>query len=460
MRVPFPSITRFSGWVSGSPPWVGVTRVRLAVIGGGITGLAAAYEAERLGGGDVEVTLYEASDRLGGKMHTVRDDGFVVEAGADAVVRYKPWALELAREVGLAGEIVGTLPAEPAALIIARGRALPLPAGLNLVAPARLGPLVRTPLLSARGKLRALGDLVLPRGPGGDEPLGRFVSRRLGRELLENLAAPLVGGIYGGDPAELSTEAAFPQLLDLERRHRSLVLGSRRLLAERAASPYGGGLFASFEGGLGRLTEAITGALAHTEIRLGSPVASLEELGAGAVVLAVPAWVAADLVASGAESLRAIRYADAVNVTLAFPAAGFPETTGHGALFAAGERTAVRGFTWIDRKWGGRAPEGFRLVRAFMASNDSDEELVVAVLGELRRLLGSAPEPARRWVFRWPRAMPQYTVGHLARVQAAESALPPGAFLAGAAYRGVGVPDAVRSGREAAARALEFLRGR
>ncbi len=421
-----------------------------------MAGLAAAYEAERLGGSDVEVILYEASERLGGKVHTVHDGGFVVEAGADAVVRYKPWALELAREVGLGEESVGTLPAEPAALIVARGRALPLPAGLNLVAPAWLGPLARTPLLSARGKLRALGDLVLPRGSGGDEPLGRFVSRRLGRELWENLAAPLVGGIYGGDPAELSTEAAFPQLLDLERRHRSLVLGSRRLLAERAASPDGGGLFASFEGGLGRLPEAIAGALTRTEIRLGSQVTSLEELSADTVVLAVPAWVAAGLVASVAGSLHAIPYADAVNATLAFPAAGFPETTGHGALFAAGERSAVRGFTWIDRKWGGRAPEGFRLVRAFMASNDSDEELVASALDGLRRLLGSAPEPARTWVFRWPRAMPQYTVGHLERVRAAEAALPSGVFLAGAAYGGVGVPDVVRSGREAAAKVLAY----
>ena len=431
--------------------------MRLAIVGGGLAGLAAAYEAERLGGSGVEVTLHEASDRLGGKVRTVREDGFVVEAGADAVVRYKPWALQVAREVGLADEIVGTLPAEPAALIVALGRAVPLPAGLNLVTPARLGPLARTPLLSARGKLRALGDLVLPRSRGGDELLGRFVSRRLGRELWENLAAPLVGGIYGGDPAELSTEAAFPQLLELERRHRSLILGSRRLLADRAAAPEGGGLFASFEGGLGRLPEAIAGALARTDIRLGSLVALLDDLDADAVVLAAPAWVAADLAPAAAEPLRAIPYADAVNVTLAFPAEGFPETTGHGALFAAGEQSAVRGFTWVDRKWGGRAPEGVRLVRAFMASDGSDEEVLQAAVGGLRRLLGPVPGPARTWLFRWPRAMPQYTVGHLARLRAAEAALPPGVFLAGAAYRGVGVPDAVRSGREAAAKALAFL---
>jgi len=425
-----------------------------------MAGLAAAFEAERLGGPDLALTLYETSDRLGGKVWTVREEGFVVEAGADALVRYKPWALDLARELGLGDEIVGTLPADPAALVVVGGRALPLPAGLNVAVPGRLGGLARTPLLSGRGKLRALGDLVLPRGPGVDEPLGRFVSRRFGHEVWESLAAPLVGGIYGGDPAGLSVEAAFPQLLELERSHRSLLLGSRKALRERTASREGESLFASLAGGLGRLADALAATLERTDVRLGAPVRSLGELGADAVVLAVPAWAAADLVGSAAEPLRAIPYADAVSVTLAFPAGGFPETRGHGVLFSPREASPVRGFTWIDRKWGGRAPEGFRVVRAFMASDASDDELVAGALAALRRLLGAAPEPERVWVFRWPRAMAQYTVGHLERVRAAEAAVPPGVFLAGAAYRGVGVPDAVRSGHEAAARAVAFLTGR
>jgi len=421
-----------------------------------MAGLAAAYEAERLGDPGLDVTLYEASDRLGGKVQTVREDGFLVEAGADAVVRYKPWALDLARELGLGREIVGTLRAEPAALIVARGRARPLPAGLNVAVPGRLGALAGTPLLSARGKLRALGDLVLPRGPESDEALGSFVTRRFGRELWENLAAPLVAGIYGADPAGLSVEAAFPQLRELERRHRSLLLGSRKALRERAASPEGGGLFASLSGGLGGLADALADSLKRTEIRLGAPVLSLAELETDAVVLAAPAWAAADLLPEAAGALGSIPYADAVNVTLAFPASGFPGTQGHGVLYAAGEGSDVRGFTWIDRKWGARTPEGFRLVRAFMAGDGADGELVSAALAALRGLLGSVPEPARMWVFRWPRAMAQYTVGHLERVRAAEEALRPGVFLAGAAYRGVGVPDAVRSGREAAARALAY----
>ena len=437
--------------------------MRLAIVGGGMAGLAAAYAAERLAGPELEVALFEASERLGGKVRTLREGGFVIEGGADALVRYKPWALELAEELGLGGEIVETLPAESAASIVVRDRAYPLPAGLNVALPGRLGPLARTPLLSAGGKLRALGDLVLPRGSGGDEPFGAFVSRRFGRELWERLAAPLVGGIYGGDPFALSTEAAFPQLLVLERRHRSLILGARRLAREQARNPEAGSLFASLTDGLERLAEAVAASLARTRVRLETPVRRLEELGADAVVLAVPAYAAAEILGEAAPeaaaSLREIPYADALGVTLAFPADGFPATRGHGVLFAAGEGGQVRGFTWVDRKWPNRVPPGRRLVRAFLDADGSDEELVGIAVGGLERLLGRVPAPLRSWIFRWPRAMPQYKVGHLRHLRAAEEALAvlPGVFLAGAAYRGVGVPDVIRDGREAAAAAVRTL---
>jgi oxygen-dependent protoporphyrinogen oxidase len=436
--------------------------MRLAVVGGGIAGLSAAHEAERLArekGLELEVVLYEASDRLGGKLWTIRESGYVVEAGADAVVRYKPWALELAGEVGVGGEIIGTLPASTPALIAARGAVAPLPAGLNLVAPADLAAVARTRLLSTAGKLRVLGDLVLPRGAGGDEAFGDFVRRRLGRELWENVAAPLVGGIYGGPAEALSTEAAFPQLLELERRHRSLILGSRQVLRERAARNGGSPVFASFGGGLATLVEAVASRLAMTEVRIETTVESLPALEADAVVLAVPAFAAAALLADeapvAAAALRRIPYADADTATLAFPEAGLPELAGHGLLYAGGEGRGIRGFTWVDRKWPGRVPPGKRLVRAFFAERTtgrSDEELVALSHARLRDLLGSAPEPEGWWVSRWPRGLPQYTLGHRGLVERIERALAavPWVRLAGAAYRGVGVPDAVRSGREAA----------
>ena len=435
--------------------------MRIAIVGGGMAGLAAAFEAERHAdekGSGLEIVLHEASERLGGKVRTLREDGYVVEAGADAVVRYKPWALELARELGLGDAIVATLPAATPALIAARGRVRPLPAGLNLVAPSDLAALARSPLLSTGGKLRALGDLVLPRGPGGDEPLGGFVRRRLGRELWENVAAPLVGGIFGGPAESLSTEAAFPQLLELERRHRSLILGSRRTLRDRVARD-GSGVFASFPDGLGTLVDVLAAQLGRTDVRLGTAVEALAEVEADVVVLAVPAFVTAELLAEeapgAASALRRIPYADAQSATLAFPAASVPRLDGHGVLYAGGEGRGVRGFTWVDRKWANRAPAGKRLVRAFFsdgAADRSDEELVALALARLRELAGSAPEPERSWIFRWRRGMPQYAVGHrglVAKIERGLAALPR-LRLAGAGYRGVGVSDVVRDGREAA----------
>ncbi len=442
--------------------------MRLAVVGGGMAGLAAAWEAERIAERDglgLDVTLLEASDRLGGKVSTVREDGVVIEAGADAIVRYKPWALELACDLELAP--IPTLPASPAACIVRGGRARALPAGLNVVIPSDLRELVRSPLLSARGKARALGDLVLPRGSGLDEPFGAFVERRLGREVWDALAAPLTGGIYGGDAYDLSTESAFPQLRELERRHRSLILGSRAVLRGRASSRDGGaGLFASFAGGLGTLPEAVVAALSRTEIRLETEVERIEELEADAAVVAVPAHRAATIlveaVPEAAAVLATIPYADAPTVTLAFAADGFPRRSGHGVLFAEGEGHGVRGLTWIDRKWPDRAPADTCLVRAFVAGNEpgrSDDDLVDLALAALQRLLGPLPAPTRTWVFPWPLGLPRYTVGHPDRMRALDAALTraPQVQLAGAGYRGVGVPDVVRDGRDAARRAVRFL---
>ncbi len=446
--------------------------VDLAVVGGGMAGLAAGYEAKRRG---ARVLVLEAG-APGGKVRTVREAGFVVETGPDAVVRYKPWALALARELGLEEAIVGTRPARPAAFIHVGGRAHPLPEGLNVVIPSRLGPLVRTPLLSPLGKLRAGLDLVLPRGPTGDEAFGRFVRRRLGREVWDRLAAPLTGGIYGGDPESLSLLAAFPQLKKLEEEHRSLILGSLRAMRKRKTSREGGSLFASFSGGLGTLVEALAAELGDalkTGVRVdglalrngGWRVRTNEgEEEAKAVLLALPAPAAAALLEplgfAALDALARIPYHSAATVTLAFAAAAFPERRGHGVLFARGEGFSARGFTWLDQKWPGRAPKGFALARAYFSGEEAeaDEAALVALAEEdLKKLFGRVPRPARAWVGRFEKGMPAYTVGHLERVkaiEAAERALP-GLALAGAGYRGVGIPEVVRDGREAAARLID-----
>ncbi|HGY10333.1 MAG TPA: protoporphyrinogen oxidase [Oceanithermus profundus] len=458
---------------------------RVAVVGGGMAGLAAAHELDRRAAGlalPLEVVLFEAEPRLGGKVRTVRAGPYRLEAGPDAVVRYKPWFLELVRELGLSGDVVGTQPARPAALIVKGGRGHPLPEGLNVVIPSKLGPLVRTPLLSPLGKLRAALDLFLPRGPEGDEPFGAFVQRRLGREVWENLAAPLTGGIYGGDPYELSTLAAFPMLKDLEKRHRSLILGSLHAMRKRRGSREGGSLFASLRGGLGRVVEALTRTAERVGWRPNAPVERLEHdegrwrlygpwgsEGFDALVLAAPAHAAGELLGpldpQLAALLREIPYGDTATVTLAFAEEPFPKVSGHGVLVAAGEGSRARGFTWLSRKWAGRAPEGKLLVRAYFSgegASANEEELAKTAIADLERIVGPVPEPEGVWVYRWAAGMPQYTVGHLDRVRRIEEGVRrwTGLELAGAAYRGVGLPEVVRDGRAAAARIVDLLAAR
>lgn len=447
---------------------------RLVIIGGGMAGLAAAYYA-RQASPNLEIALLEASNRLGGKISTVAEEGFVLEGGPDAVVRYKPWAVELMKELGLSERLVGTIPSKPSALIHHGQQALPIPSGLQMVVPGDLGALARTPLLSPLGKARALLDWVLPPGLEGDEAFGAFIQRRLGKQVWERLVAPLSGGIYGGDPYELSTLAAFAQLKALEQTHRSLIRGAIHQRKERG-SREAGQLFASLQGGLGEWVSSLQTSLGGVQIHLNTPVQTLTrrsglwqihtaegELKADAVIVATPGGVAANLLdsvhPSAALALRAIPYGDSATVTFAFPLEAIPERTGHGMLMAAGGGFSVRGFTWTDQKWPGRAPQGYGLARAYFSGvRASEAELVGLARADLQKLWGKVPGLERSWVFRWQEGLPRYTVGHIERVQQAlEAEALPGLFLAGAAYHGVGLPEVVRMGQERALRAVAFL---
>ncbi|WP_117237201.1 protoporphyrinogen oxidase [Thermus sediminis] len=440
------------------------------VIGGGWAGLAAALA---LGEAGVDFLLLEAAPRLGGKVRTLGQGGFLVEGGPDASVRYKGEVLELAQRFGL--ESIGTLPQKPSALILKGGRAHPLPEGLMQVIPGDLKALARTPLLSLSGKLRALMDLVLPRGKKEDESLREFVERRLGPEVYAALVAPLAGGIYGGEPEGLSMKAAFPQLLELEKGHRSLLLGAMRARKARG-SREGGSLFFSFPKGLSALTQRMAEALGE-RVRLLSPVVGVEPVGsryrlhtpkgaleAEAVILATPAPQAAALLRpflpEATALLKGIPHTQAATVSLAFPEP-LP-VVGHGLLIAKGEGFRVRGFTWAHQKWPGRAPEGHSLVRAYLsgeAARLAEAELAKVALEDLRRFLGREVRPSHTFVFRFPEGMPAYQVGHLERLGRLEMALlkAPGVFLAGNYLEGVGLPEVVRSGKRAASRALAHL---
>jgi len=458
----------------------------IVVIGGGIAGLAAAHRVLELSaarGECVPLILVEAGPRLGGTIASERIDGFLVESGADSFLTEKPWALDLCRRLGIEHQLIGTRDDQRRTFVVHAGRLHPLPEGFLLLAPTRLWPLAASRLFSWRGKLRMACDLVLPRGASatGDESLASFVTRRLGREALERVAQPLAGGIYTADPVRLSLAATMPRFLEMERRHRSLILAMRR--AARASAARGSGarwsLFVSFAEGMQTLVGALAQRLPEGSVRLGARALALGPGSAGGwrvaleggavleaarVLVATPAFAAADLLrsldATLAAELAAIPYASSATVTLAYdPGALVRPLDGFGFVVPAIERRGLIACSFSSVKYVGRAPEGSALLRVFCGGalaeqmiTLSDAALIAAARRELSQLLGIEAAPRFTRVHRYPRAMPQYQVGHLERVAAIEARLRghPGLALAGNAYRGVGVPDCVHSGERSA----------
>lgn len=461
--------------------------MRLLVVGGGITGLAAAWEAVR--GAEerapAEVLLVESADRLGGKLHTEVVDGLLVEHGPDSFVGYRPAALRLAEEVGLADQVIG-ISGTRTVHLRSRGRLRPLPSGMGMVLPNRIGPFVTTGILSPADKLRAGLDLVLPRrlSDGEDVAIGSFLRARLGAGIVRRFADPMIGGIYGASVDELSLDAVLPSLRADETAHRSLILaalaqGRRARAAGRGpASP-----FRTLRHGLGSLVDAVAARLAEAgaDLRLNTSVRELRPRSDGgaeavlsdgalesvdAVVLAGGVANSAALLAGPApESSRAVDQvplATSTVVTLAYPVAAFPKPpNSHGWLEA--DPAPISGVTVSSAKWAGRAPEDSVLLRAFVPeglgsiASAPETDLLAAVTAHLGEVLGVAGSPVCTRVARWAEVMPKYTVGHLARVAAADAGLAhlPAWRLAGSALRGVGVPDCVADGRRQAGLALD-----
>ena len=463
----------------------------VVVAGGGITGLAAAWELARAG---IAVELYEASERFGGKIRTKHVDGFLLEDGPDSFISYRPAAAALARELGLGGEIIGTT--DPRTVHIRTGgRFVPLPDGIGLVLPTRMAPFVTTRLFSPLEKLAMARDLLLPRSPAGEDvSIGWFLRRRLGPALVSRLGDPLIGGIYGASVDELSLDAVVPQLRTAEREHRSLLLaslaqGRARARAAAAGSPAPkGSLFLSLRGGMGSLVDALAGRLAdnpNVRIRLGVGVEVVRRgtgglsvrlaggaaVRADAVVLAGPARASAaalaDLVPAAAAALGGVPHGSTAVVSLAYRADQLASRPGHGFLVARDEPLVFGACTWSSAKWAGRAPDGWVLARAFLGERSPallarpDDEVAASVHADLARIAGIAGAPAFSRVARWVDAMPRYTIGHLGRVAALDEAMRalPDVEVAGAAVRGVGVPDCVEQGRAAARRIAAVLGG-
>ncbi|HET7875480.1 MAG TPA: protoporphyrinogen oxidase [Methylomirabilota bacterium] len=463
----------------------------LAVVGGGVAGLAAAHRAvewSRERSRPIELTVLEATDRLGGTIQTERREGFLVECGPDSFLSEKPWALALCRRLGIEDRLVRTDDRYRQTYVVFRGRLHPLPEGFQLLAPTRLRPFVASRLFSWPGKLRMALDLVLPRGGDPDESLGAFVRRRLGREALERVAQPLVAGIYTADPDELSLAATMPRFLELERKERSLILAlwraARRAPAQQAAtSGARWSLFVTFADGMEELIRALAQRLPPEAVRLKEPVTGIARddgrwrlaTAAGAahladaVVLAPEAHQVARMVRyldpSLAHLLEGIAYASSATVTFAYRRADIAHPlAGFGFVVPQIERRPIIACTFSSVKYPGRAPAGHVLLRVFMggALNEDvlrgdDETLAAVARSQLVELLGARGEPLFTRVSRYVKAMPQYHVGHLARVGAIEDVLRHhrGLVLAGGAYRGVGIADCIHWAEEGTVKALE-----
>jgi oxygen-dependent protoporphyrinogen oxidase len=462
--------------------------VKLVVVGGGIAGLSAAHRAVELArerGTAPDLTLIEARDRLGGTIASERVDGFLIEAGPDSFLSEKPWALALCRRLGVEDRLVRTDDRFRKVFVWYHGRLHPLPDGFQLLAPTAMRPFATSSLFSLPGKLRMALDLVLPRGGGDDESLGAFVRRRLGAEALERVAQPLVAGIYTADPDDLSLMATMPRFLELERRERSVILGLRRAL-RRAPVPGTSGarwsLFVTFGGGMEELVSTLAARLPAGAVVLGQRVTALERAGprwrvttdggrcldADRVIVATEAHAAARLTRyldpALATLLEEIPYASAATVSLGYRRADVPHALdGFGFVVPRSEGKALLAGTFSSVKYPARAPEGHVLIRAFVGGMlnaamlaEADEALVARARRELGEALGVSAAPILTRLHRWPASMPQYRVGHLARVETVErlSAALPGLVLAGSAYRGVGIADCVRSGEAAAEQAL------
>lgn len=468
-------------------------KASVAIVGGGISGLAAAYRLQELrqaGAAGADHVLLESGRRLGGKIITDRVDGFTVEGGPDCFLSEKPWVFDLASRVGIDDRLLGTNEAHKGTFVLSGGRLHRLPEGLVLMIPTRIMPFLLSPLISWPGKARMALDLLLPRRPGqADESLAAFVRRRLGREALDKIAEPLVAGIHAGDPELMSLRASFPRFLQMEEKHGSLI---RAMLAARkrapAQAPAGKArnadrtYFMSFRGGMGELPDAVAKRLDPQRILTGHEVIRItggergngyvievdgtEPVVARSVIVATSPDTAARLLAGLApgiaDNLRRIPLASTATVSLAFRREEVASSlAGFGFVIPLLEGRRIMAVTYSSIKWSYRTPDDAKYVlfRVFAGgarnrglTGLSDADLILMVREELHSILGITAAPLFARAYRWINGMPQYTLGHLERMAALDELLreQPGLHLAGAAYRGIGIGDCINSGFTAA----------
>ena len=461
---------------------------RIAIIGGGISGLSAAYalEEKRRAGLEVQYVLYEASARFGGVLVTDRVDGCILEAGPDSFLTEKPWATDLCAKLGLAGQLIGSNDADRKTYILVRGKLVEMPDGLMFMVPTKLAPTIFSPLFSTQTKLRMAQEWFHPpHKANGDETVAAFVERHYGPEMVDRLADPLLSGVYGGEASQLSVRAVLPRFAEMEAKYGSL---GRAMLAARSAARKAKTpprpLFTSLENGMQQMVDALVAVLDADALNAGATVqavapeagswvvsAGLQSDEFDAVILALPTKAAANLLQRCgpqlAAELGAIEYSSSVTVALGYDKQvrdSLPP--GFGFLVPRSEGKRMLAATFVHNKFPHRAPEDRAILRCFLGGARgeqmlalSEEEILSIVREELDQILQLRAEPLFTRVFKWRGAMAQYGVGHLERLERIEALRQklPGLALAGNGYSGIGVPDCVRSGTAAVDTTLHAL---
>ncbi len=462
---------------------------RIAIIGGGISGLSAAFSLEKLRerGAAIQYVLYESSPRLGGVLITEHVEGCVIEAGPDSFITEKPWAADLCREIGLGDQLIGSNDPQRKTYILVKNRLVVIPDGLMFMVPTKILPSVLSPLFSVGTKIRmAMEWFHPPRKADADESVASMVERHYGPELVDRLADPLLSGVYGGQANQLSVRAVLPRFAEMEAKHGSLgraMLSARKKMAQAAKGP-AKPLFTSLKDGMQTMVDAVVSKLPASAVQVGARAESIQRQNGGwvisagyasdhfdAVIIATPSKAAAELVyqtsAGLASELRGIEYSSSVTVNLGFDQkvrSSLPP--GFGFLVPRSEGRKMLAATFVHNKFPHRAPADRAIIRCFLGGaanedilNTPDKDIQRIVRGELQQIIGVTADPLFTRIYRWKGSMAQYGVGHLERLQRIDNLVAqiPGLFLAGNGYRGIGVPDCVRSGSEAASKLLAAM---
>lgn len=441
--------------------------MKIAVVGGGISGLSCCYYLLKKGH---EVYLFEKEEKFGGTIRTEKIDGFLIEGGPDCFLREKEWGERLIKEIGMEDELEGTDEKARRVFVLWKGELHEIPEGFFLMVPTRFFPLLKSGLFSPAGKLRAVLEVFIPpQKEEKEESLASFVMRRFGREVLERVAEPLLAGVHAGDPEKMSIQAVFPRFVEMERKYGSLIRGMMIRMGAASSSP-----FLTLKNGLGSLVDKLLELIKEkARVLPARPVERTKRKNGkwevmfkggnelfDSVVIATPSFHAAEFLKEYGEVsqlLFEIPYVSTATVSMAYREGDIEIPDGHGFVIPALELRRIMAVTFSSKKFRGRAPSGFHLIRVFLGGYRNqeivglpDEKMKKLCLEEIASLLKVKREPVFTKIYRWLRAMPQYHLGHAALVKEIEKRLPEGIYLTGNAYYGIGIPDCIRRGWEIA----------